>query len=90
MTMRRGWAGLLGVVVAAGVAVADKPAGLPIDPLVEGREPTPLAREFHEPDRPPLPPESVAAPAAPKPLAELIDVLLSLFTFPLGLVPVEK
>jgi hypothetical protein len=90
MAMRRGWVGLAGVVVAAGVALADKPAGLPIDPLVEGREPTPLAREFHEPDRPPQPPEAVSGPAAPRPIGELVEVILSLVTFQLGTVPVGE
>ena len=48
--MRKCLLGLTGLLVAAGVAVADKPAGGTIDPHVEGREPTPLAREFYQPD----------------------------------------
>ena len=45
--MRKCLAGIAGVLLAAGVAVA-------IDPHVEGREPTPMAREFHEADAPPV------------------------------------
>jgi hypothetical protein len=41
---------LAGVIVAGGVALADKPSSPPADPHVEGREPTPIAREFHLPD----------------------------------------
>ena len=45
--MRQCFAGIAAVLLAAGVAAA-------IDPHVEGREPTPIAREFHTPDVPPV------------------------------------
>lgn len=51
--MRKSLLGLAGVFVAAGVAVAGKPSSVPAHPHVEGREPTPIAREFHQPDAPP-------------------------------------
>jgi hypothetical protein len=50
--MRKCLLGVAGVLVAAGVAVADKSSSPSADPHVEGREPTPLARQFHEPDPP--------------------------------------
>lgn len=50
--MRRCLFGVAGVLLAAGVATADKSSSVPADPHVEGREPTPLARQFHEPDPP--------------------------------------
>ena len=43
--MRKCLVGMFGVLLASGIAVA-------IDPHVEGREPTPIAREFHIPDAP--------------------------------------
>ena len=52
--MRKCVMAMAGMLVAAGVAAADKPTGLPVDPHVEGREPTPIAREFHEADAPPV------------------------------------
>lgn len=50
--MRKILFAVAGVLVAAGSALADKSSSPPADPHVEGREPTPLARQFHEPDLP--------------------------------------
>ena len=36
-------------VAAAGAAAAGKPPDLPADPLTEGKEPTPVEREFYLP-----------------------------------------
>jgi hypothetical protein len=97
MPMRTGLMGLAGVLVAAGAAAA-RPPGLP--PHVEGREPTPIAREFHEPDA--VVPAGGTVPALPRltwtpdvtPLAGLItgvyDVMLNRLTVPLGAVPVPE
>lgn len=56
MSVRNGLLGVVAVLALAGVAAADPP----VNPLVEGREPNPVAREFHEPASPML---GSAAPA---------------------------
>lgn len=97
MWMRRGLMGLAGVVAAAGLAAADKPTGLPINPHVENREPNPVAREFHE-DAPPAPSAMAAWEQRPRAggclVRDLIDefreLLLCRLTIPLGTVPIEK
>jgi hypothetical protein len=50
MLQRNGLLGLTGLVAVAGLAVA-APAP-PINPQVEGREPNPVIREFHETEKP--------------------------------------
>ena len=92
MFLRTGVLGLAGVLVGAGAAAA-KPPGLPAGPPVEGREPTPIAREFHQPDARPA--ESLLTWwAEPAPLEEffsgLRSAVLNRLTVPLGRAPVGE
>jgi hypothetical protein len=48
MSVRTGSLGLLGLIAGGGLAVAAPP----INPFVEGREPNPVIREFHELEQP--------------------------------------
>lgn len=45
---RNGLLGLLGVLAATAALGAEQP----VNPLVQGREPDPIARDFHLPDTP--------------------------------------
>ena len=90
MFLRSGVLGLGGVLAAAGAA---KPPELPAGPPVEGREPTPIAREFHQPDA--RPPEAVLTWwTEPAPLEELFSgaraAVLNRLTVPLGRAPVGE
>ena len=98
MSMRIALLGLGGVLAAAGATEA-KPPGLPVGPLAEGVEPTPVAREYYEPGvrRPdvwagPVPGWAGRGDEA-TPLADLIvgvrDAVLNRLTVPLGVVPVK-
>lgn len=89
--------GLAAVVAAAGLA-AGKPPGLPIDPQVEGREPNPVARDFHEPEAVPagfgavsVAPATTGAEPGPNAgrlaaLSRLGETILDRLTIPLGTV----
>lgn len=92
MSPRKGLLGLLGVLAVAGVVAAEPP----INPLVEGRELDPIAREFHEPDRSPggyMPgpmfPERTNPGAWGAMIAGVWQVILDRFTFPLGTAPMQ-
>jgi hypothetical protein len=49
MSMRNGLLGLA-AMLAVTTAAAAAPPGPPVDPLVDGREPDPVAREFYQPE----------------------------------------
>lgn len=100
MSMRSRLCALAGVLAAAGAGAA-KPPELPVGPLVEGVEPTPLAREFYQPDV--RGPEFGTRPALPgwdgrgaeaSPLVDFITgvraAVLNRLTIPLGMVPVKE
>jgi hypothetical protein len=87
MSPRKGMLGLVGVLGLAGLAAGEPP----VNPLVEGREPNPVAREFHQPETPVG--GYVAGPEVPEqshPAAWLVltcviwDAMLDRLTFPLG------
>jgi len=95
MLKRIGLLGLIGVLAAAGPAVADKPPGLPVEVRPEGKEPPPVDRDFHAADRTglvALPPREEGP--APGSLAELVagvrQWILSYLVIPLGTVPVRE
>lgn len=44
---------LVGIIAVVGTTAGMTSAAPPISPLVEGREPDPVAREFYLPDQPP-------------------------------------
>lgn len=96
MFTRNGLLGLVGVLAVAGGVVA-KPPGAPLPPHAEGREATPVAREFYAAEPavqlfsaiPTLP--SSGGPRLPVDAAALADfvtgfraVVLNRFTMPLG------
>jgi hypothetical protein len=97
MARRTGQLWLTAVVATVGLG-ADKPPGLPADPRVEGREPDPVAREFHRPESaaprygtgPVVPPR--ATPARPGLVEAIVggmwETALDRLTMPLGTVPV--
>jgi hypothetical protein len=103
MVLRKGMLSLVGGITLTGAAVA-KPPGEPTPPLVDGREPTPIAREFHTTDHPPaafgtitLPTSRAPGKATPSgalPLAELVtgvwSEMFNRLTMPLGTVPVRE
>jgi hypothetical protein len=95
MSKRIGLLGAAGVLAAAGLAAAQKPPGLPVNPHVECREPTPAARELHLPESPAPGQPHVAGyrPVPASPLAVLLadvhELLLNRLTIPLGTVPVR-
>jgi hypothetical protein len=82
------------VIAAAGLAAGEPP----VNPLVEGRESDPVAREFYLPEKPPG--GDVSAPAMPERadpdrdapgawaamVAGVWESFLDRLTFPLGLV----
>lgn len=78
---------LLALAAATGLATTAA-AEPPINPLVEGREPDPVAQQFHQTDLPPG--GYVAAPeiSTPPTWATMTDMvweaLLDQLTFPLG------
>lgn len=79
--------GILGVIGLSGLAVGEPPAS----PLVEGREPNPVAREFHQAETPiggyvaPLEGPDESSTSAGFAFSTLIwDALLDHLTFPLG------
>ena len=87
MSLRKWLPGLVGVLAVAGVA----PAEPPVNPLVEGREPDPVTREFYQSDKPPG--GYVSTPSVleqPNSGAWVViaagvwDLLLDRLTFPLG------
>jgi len=94
MAPRRGLLGLAGVIAAAGLAAGEPP----VNPLVEGRESDPVAREFYLPEKPPG--GGVSAPVMPEQtdpdrdaagawgaiVEGAWEALLDRLTFPLGLV----
>ena len=41
------------VLLLSAIPAFAKPPGLPLPPLVDGTEPPPVVREFHQCDRPP-------------------------------------
>jgi hypothetical protein len=88
-------------MLAAAGALAAKPPGLPVGPLVEGVEPTPLARDFYEAVGPRpsfgagvVPPGWSGPGEDATPLADLIlgvrDAVLNRLTVPLGTVPLRE
>jgi hypothetical protein len=89
MSLRKGVLALFAGVAVAGVASAEPPAS----PLVEGREPNPVVRQFHgvEPATfgygggPAIPAQ--ASRAAGWLPALVRDLFLDRFTMPLGTVP---
>jgi hypothetical protein len=97
MSMRSGLFGLAGVLVVTGTAAA-KPPDLPAEPLVEGREPTPVAREYYEADlsRPAaggaqfLPPQTMPVWPVADFFSEVYDTVLNRLTIPLGTAPVRE
>jgi hypothetical protein len=102
MSVRNGLLGLAGLLAAVAVATA-KPPELPGDPLPQGREPTPVARELFEPDVPapslgalravpvrPLLPTGGCAAVMGDVVAELQESAFDRVTFPLGTVPVRR
>jgi hypothetical protein len=91
MAMRNGLLGLAGTVAVAGGLRAEPPA----HPLVEGREPNPVVREFHEPEPPPFTYANgfvrsgraeVEGVSVPRWWGLMMDHL----TMPLGTVPAER
>jgi hypothetical protein len=87
MSPRKALLGLAGVIGLTGSAAA----GPPVSPLVEGREPDPVAREFYRDSTPVggyvARPEFPAPPASGAWLgltAAVWDVLLDQLTVPLG------
>jgi hypothetical protein len=99
MAPRRGLFGLAGVIAAAGLAAGEPP----VNPLVEGRESDPVAREFYQPEKPPG--GSVSAPMMPEQtnpdrrdapgawaamVAGVWESFLDRMTFPLGLVQLPQ
>jgi hypothetical protein len=97
--------GLLGLAVCAAVAgwAAAKPPGLPLNPHDQGKEPPPVARDFHQADEP-MPPLSfpLRVPAG-RPTGPALDVrevagfvtaahdaVMNHFTIPLGLASLWK
>lgn len=102
MSMRNGLLGLAGLLTATG-AIAAKPPELPADPRVQGWEPTPIAREFHEAEQGPavrgslrmvpmrsVSPRPAAGTGMGKVMSEMGDAGLSRITVLLGPIPVEK
>ena len=103
MLLRSRLFGIVGVVTIAGAGVAQPPGGAN-PPLVDGREPTPIAREFYTNDNPTtafgtitLPVARAPGQSAPKsvaPLAEFVagvwNEMLNRLTIPLGAVPVRE
>jgi hypothetical protein len=92
MTVRNGLLGLGAFVVMAGAGAADSPRG----PLVEGREPNPVARQFYEPEPRTFgygggPVAREEGPGLPAPGVGPVgmpwDLMLNEFTVPLGTVP---
>ena len=86
MSLRTGLLGLAGVLAVAGLAAAEPP----VNPLVEGRELDPVAREFNMPEQPlggyvaPVTPERTDPSVWIELMADVWDLLLDQFTFPLG------
>lgn len=100
MLRRNAFFGLAALLAVATAATA-KPPDVPTPSQVEGREPTPLAREFYEVDVPTPLPESFSIlpygskwPVDPTPLTDFVtgvrDVVLNRLTVPLGAVPVRE
>jgi hypothetical protein len=93
MSKRIGLLGAAGVLAAAELAAAQKPPGLPVNPHVECREPTPAVRELHLPGEAPGPTHKAAyrpPPASPLAglLADIHEMLLNRLTIPLGTVSI--
>jgi len=99
MFARIGWVGLLSVVTCAGTAAAKSP-GVPAGPVVEGREPSPVAREYYAAEASvplglvPFAPVPAADPKWPLDTASLAEfvtgfraAVLNRFTIPLGAAP---
>jgi hypothetical protein len=89
MALRKGVLGLIGVVAAVGSMRAEPP----VNPLVEGREPNPVVREFHEPEPAPF---SYGGPVQPErsqgeevSVPSWWELMMNHFTVPLGTVPTE-
>jgi hypothetical protein len=87
MSPRKALFGLMGVIGLSGSAAAEPP----VNPLVEGCEPNPVAREFYQPETPiggyVAGPDASERPNAGAWLvltAVLWDVLLDRLTVPLG------
>ena len=85
-------AGLFGLFVGVGAASA-KPPGPPMNPAVDGHEPTPMSRDFHDPEAKRTSffgPTALPPPAAPErlPTADWYDRLRAVLdghlTIPLG------
>jgi len=90
------WKALIGLVGVFGLTglVAGEP---PASPLVEGREPNPVAREFYQSEKPVggyvAPAEASAEPNTTLEAAFPVlvwDTLLDQLTFPLGTVPTTE
>jgi hypothetical protein len=89
----KGILGLVGVLALAGLTAAEPP----VNPLVEGRETDPVAREFHLPEKPlcgyvsgPVVPERSNPGAWVAIMAGICDVLFDRFTVPLGTAVMEE
>lgn len=102
MSIRNGLLGLVGLLAATAAAAA-KPPELPGEPLVQGREPTPVARDLYEPDAQPLALGALrAVPVRPllpvvgcaavmgEVVAEMQESAFDRITVPLGAVPVKR
>ncbi len=98
MRGQTGWLVLGVVFLVVGVAWAEPP----INPLVEGREPNPVAQQFHEAQQAPV--GYLVQPVAPartnperldQPVSwiammeELVTLMLDRLTIPLGTVPIH-
>ena len=92
----------VGRILTAVTTATAKPPELPVDPHVQGRELSPIAREFYEPDVPPVSLEALrAVPVRPQPrpvegmsladvVSEMQEAAFDRITFPLGAVPVSE
>jgi hypothetical protein len=90
MSLRKGLLAMFAGIAVAGAASAEPP----VNPLVEGREPDPVVRQFHDTERTTF---GYSGAAQAPPAAEfatgwllstlLHDMLLDRLTMPLGTVP---
>lgn len=87
MALRKCLLGLAGAIAVAGVTAAEPP----INPLVEGREPDPVTREYYLPEKPlggyvssPMMPERVNPDVWVAIAAGVLEAMLDRLTFPLG------
>jgi hypothetical protein len=94
--MRNRLLSLAAVLAAAGAAAANPP-GVADRPRTDGREPTPVARDYYEPQAVvigfgsvPMMPAKKASPTLGDFATEIHDAVMNFMTVPLGTVPVEN